>query len=262
MSTNDSLTIIEKIIFLTGFMAGAYTGYLTHDEYMSMAVGLTAIMMMIILYHGGPIRIGAIILPILIIYMCLVPTANFANWIMFTYCSNLFWVIISIVAVFIVFVLLSIVAILIILIITFVTEKPITRHTCAPIERYTYGHLYKNNPIPSHIYQLNYQHENIWNCNLCDKPFHSNTSQVIITCGHRFHAECLRKEELDHFTHSPSLHITHRCPRLSGCNTEYNWRQKWNYTHINKDCFMQIRDETLLKVLPDAIEDIVLQFIN
>eukprot|EP01084_Bolivina_argentea_P300416 518015_1 len=126
MSTNDSLTISDIIIFLTGFMAGAYTGYLTHDEYVSAAVGMTTMLMMIILYCGGPIHIGAIILPILIVYICFKPTANFTNWIMVTCCSNLFCVIISIVAVFIVALLLLIVAGLIILIIHIYLEKPIT----------------------------------------------------------------------------------------------------------------------------------------
>eukprot|EP01084_Bolivina_argentea_P277020 472790_1 len=260
MSTTDTLTTLDQIVSLTFMMGGGYIFYLTNDVYMSIAFPLSALIIYdIVTDHDKYIQIGSILAPFFLMYIWAQGTNAVLKWVIYT---DLFWMIISVVAVFIVSVFLFIVVVLLTLIINIYMEKPITGHTCACIERYTYGHLYKNNPIPSHIYQLNYQHENIWNCNLCDKPFHSNTSQVIITCGHRFHAECLRKEELDHFTHSPSLHITHRCPRLSGCNTEYNWRQKWEYTHINKDYFMQIRDETLLKVLPDAIEDIVLQFIN
>eukprot|EP01084_Bolivina_argentea_P277022 472792_1 len=94
-----STATIETILALTCVMEVGYLFYSTNDMYMSITVPLTAMLIMVNLYHGGIIPIGFLMSPIVITYICFKGTVDVQNWIMVTCCSNSFWFIISIVAV-------------------------------------------------------------------------------------------------------------------------------------------------------------------
>eukprot|EP01084_Bolivina_argentea_P064041 116817_1 len=96
--------------------------------------------------------------------------------------------------------------------------------------QFEYYYKYKNGETPSYLYQINYENENIWDCNICKNSF-GNTEQSILRCGHRFHNKCLRKNELKQFNFDAKLYPTYKCPI---CNIKYNYTQKWEYKPTNK----------------------------
>ena len=93
---------------------------------------------------------------------------------------------------------------------------------------YDYSYQIINGPVPPNVYQLNFKYDNIYNCGICIDPFCkiSHGDECILSCGHRYHSDCLRKWELEQFNKNP-YHL-YQCP---SCRQSYNWHQKWNYTY-------------------------------
>ena len=129
-----------------------------------------------------------------------------------------------------------------------------------------YNKLYKLlNGIPkSYIYEKNYKYNDsiCFKCNICLKTFNKSYygQEVILSCGHIFHNKCIRKCELYQYFNDTIECRSYKCP-IKRCDNCYNWREKWNYIHIDYLLFDKIRDDTLLKYIPNPIEDIIISYI-
>eukprot|EP01084_Bolivina_argentea_P054049 99144_1 len=94
-------------------------------------------------------------------------------------------------------------------------------------ETFFYTRCYEyNRRAPKILYELNMKYDNSGQCTVCFRKYKkvSHRKEDILHCGHRFHAKCLRKWELQQF--KQNAFKSYRCPV---CRTSYHWKQKWRY---------------------------------
>ena len=125
--------------------------------------------------------------------------------------------------------------------------------------KFLYTELYKyyhRGPPPTSLYQLNRNEEYFWDCDICDLPFDPSTygNEIILTCGHRFHQDCLSRTERYQFRKG----IYHRLGGMEcvTCETIYGWMDKWDYIDPELG---EYRYDSLLGDLPDEIIDAYLR---
>eukprot|EP01084_Bolivina_argentea_P244710 409886_1 len=139
-------------------------------------------------------------------------------------------------------------------------DNKITKYIFASFEKqlFEYDYKFKNGPVPPSVYLQHYHDENIFDCAICLDSF-GKTSQTILRCGHRFHSKCLRIEELRHYNNHPYLYPLYICPM---CALQlYDHTEKWDYKPINNHMFQQIQNDTLLNVLPNDIQNIIIDYV-
>ena len=95
-----------------------------------------------------------------------------------------------------------------------------------------------NGEIPDEVQSLESVVNNHERCGICFDEFCSDShDDVVLRCGHRFHAHCTRKWEINHYCakHAARVHegrpeppatmsVVHYCAL---CRASYQWNQKW-----------------------------------
>eukprot|EP01084_Bolivina_argentea_P318187 551764_1 len=126
--------------------------------------------------------------------------------------------------------------------------------------KHDYVSQYMNTTPPLYVYELNYNNDNMYQCNICSNPFIrsiNNSQETILKCGHRFHQKCLRKFEINHMDKDPLFSKMHKCPT---CNIGYDWNEKWKYKYVDIG-INKMNNGTLMKYLCNDLQNTIIDFI-